>query len=83
LLSAPATYVESGAPIEAFQEELREAGPGSVQTYARFMLHLAPEDVVELDRRICVVLDTYVETEHTRLDRPALGGLFVLHRLAE
>jgi DNA-binding transcriptional ArsR family regulator len=71
------------APIEAFQEELREAGPGSVQTFARFTLHLSPEDVAALDRRILAVLDEYVETEDQRLEQPAHGGIIVLHRLLE
>lgn len=71
------------APIQAFQEELREAGPDSVQTYARFSLHLSPEEVAELDRRILKVLDEYIQTDHLRLDRPALGGIVLLHRLAE
>src|SRR5262249_25365242 len=35
----------SFTPIEAFQEELREAGPDSVQLTTRFTLHLSPEDV--------------------------------------
>ena len=70
------------APIEAFQDELREAGPDSVPTYERFVLHLSPEDVEELDRRILAILDEYVETDDQRLDRPAHGGIFVLHRLA-
>src|SRR5260370_28863706 len=30
------------APIEAFEAELREAGPASVRTYERVTLHLAP-----------------------------------------
>lgn len=71
------------APIAAFQEELREAGPESVQTYARFMLHLSPEDVVELDRRILAVLDEYIETDDQRRDQPAHGGMVIVHRLAE
>jgi DNA-binding transcriptional ArsR family regulator len=70
------------APIEAFQDELREAGPESVQTYARFMLHLSPEDVEELDRRILAVLDEYIETDDQRRDLPAHGGIVVVHRLA-
>lgn len=74
---------ERFAPIEAFQEELREAGPGSVQLFERFMLHLSPEDVEALDRRILAILDEYIETDDQRLDRPALGGIVVLHRLAE
>lgn len=71
------------APIEAFQDELREAGPGSVKTFARFTLHLSPEDVEALDRRILAILDEYIETDDQRLDQPALGGIIVLHRLAE
>jgi DNA-binding transcriptional ArsR family regulator len=71
------------APIEAFQAELREAGPGSVRTYARFMLHLSEEEVRELDRRLLEVLDEYIQTDHQRLDRPALGGIVVLHQLAD
>jgi DNA-binding transcriptional ArsR family regulator len=70
------------APIAAFQDELREAGPESVQTFARFLLHLSPEEVVELDRRILEVIDEYIETDHERLDRPAHNGLVILHRLA-
>jgi DNA-binding transcriptional ArsR family regulator len=71
------------APIEAFQAELREAGPGSVRTYARFMLHLSEAEVRELDRRLLEVLDEYIQTDHERLDRPALGGIVVLHQLAD
>lgn len=85
-LSWPPVDEESGypsAPIEAFQEELREAGPNAVQAYARLALHLSREDVAELDRRICAVLDEYVETDDQRLDQPMHGGIFVLHRLAK
>ncbi|MFD9892909.1 ArsR/SmtB family transcription factor [Amycolatopsis sp. NPDC059027] len=71
------------APVEAFQEELREAGPEQVQAYERFLLHLSPEDVAELDRRILEVLDEYVSTDDQRRDRPAVNGIFLLHRLAE
>ena len=71
------------APVQAFQDELREAGPASVQLFERFVLHLSPEDVEELDRRILAILDEYVETDDQRLDRPALGGIVALHRLAD
>jgi DNA-binding transcriptional ArsR family regulator len=73
----------SMAPIQAFQAELREAGPGSIQTFARFMLHLSEAEVRELDRRLLEVLDEYIQTDHQRLDRPALGGIVVVHQLAE
>ncbi|MEU4441720.1 winged helix-turn-helix domain-containing protein [Actinosynnema sp. NPDC050801] len=75
--------VPSTAPLEAFQEELREAGPESVRTYARFALHLSPEDVVELDRRISAVLDEYVATDEQRRHLPLHGGFVVVHRLKE
>jgi predicted ArsR family transcriptional regulator len=77
------TDESSLATIEAFQAELREAGPGSVRTFARFMLHLSEEDVRELDRRLLAVLDEYIQTDHQRMDRPALGGIIVLHQLAD
>lgn len=71
------------APLEAFEAELREAGPDSVQTFERFSLHLSPDELVEFDRRIIAVLDEYIETDHLRSDRPALGGMFVIHKLAD
>jgi DNA-binding transcriptional ArsR family regulator len=70
------------APVDAFQQELAEAGPASVATYARFSLHLSAEDVAELDRRIVAVIDEYVETDAERLHLPAHGGIFLLHRAA-
>ena len=68
------------APVEAFQQELAEAGPASIASYARFALHLSPEDVAELDRRIVAVIDEYVETDTERAHLPAHGGIFLLHR---
>ena len=70
------------APVDAFQQELAEAGPSSIATYARFSLHLSPEDVAELDRRIVAVLDEYIETDAERAHLPAHGGMFLLHRSA-
>jgi DNA-binding transcriptional ArsR family regulator len=68
-------------PIEAFQDELREAGPDSLMAMARFMLHLSPEDVEELEQRILAILDEYIETDEQRRDQPAHGGMVVIHRL--
>ena len=82
-LSAPLEDLDLShglAPVEAFQQELAEAGPASVATYARFSLHLSPEDLAELDRRIVAVLDEYVETDAERSHLPAHGGIFLLHR---
>jgi DNA-binding transcriptional ArsR family regulator len=71
------------APLEVFQAELDEAGLDSVQIYERFMLHLSPDELAELDRRILAVLDEYIASDDERLDRPALGGIFLMHRLAD
>ncbi len=71
------------SPIGAFQEELEEAGPESVSTTARFVLHLSHEQIEELDRKILAVLDEYIDSDHQRQDQPAHGGIFILHRLAE
>jgi DNA-binding transcriptional ArsR family regulator len=69
------------APIEIFQEEIRAAGPESVAVHEKFLLHLSLDEVEELDRRILAVLDEYVATDHERRDRPAVGGIFVLHHV--
>jgi DNA-binding transcriptional ArsR family regulator len=85
-LDGPLLDADTGsaaAPVEAFQQELREAGPESVRTYARFVLHLSDEEVAELDRRIVAVLDEYVATDGQRADRPAYAGAFLLHRPAD
>jgi DNA-binding transcriptional ArsR family regulator len=71
------------APFEAFEAELREAGPESVWTSNRFTLHLSAQELDELECRILAVLDEYVESDHLRLDRPALGGIFIVHKLAD
>lgn len=71
------------APVEAFQQELREAGTESVRAFSRFVLHLSDEEVAELDRRIVAVLDEYVATEDQRRDRPVYSGAFLLHRAAD
>lgn len=71
------------SPIEAFSDELREAGPESIQTFSRFALHLSTEDAEELDRRILAVLDGYVATDQDRQDQPVHGGIYVLHRLRD
>jgi DNA-binding transcriptional ArsR family regulator len=71
------------APLDAFSDELREAGPGSVKKWSRFALHLSPADAEELALRIVAVLDEFVATDSQRADRPVHGGIFVLHRLAE
>ena len=71
------------SPIEAFEQELAEAGPESVAFSTRITLHLSAAEAAELDRKLLAVLDPYVETDAERLDRPALGGMIVFHRLAD
>jgi DNA-binding transcriptional ArsR family regulator len=68
------------APLAAFADELREAGPAAITAFERFTLHLSPGDLAELERRILAVLDEFVRTEVQRADQPAHGGIFVLHR---
>jgi DNA-binding transcriptional ArsR family regulator len=70
------------SPVQTFQEELREAGPESVEVYDRFALHLSPEQVTELERRVLAVLDEYVATDDQRRDQQPYGGMFLLHRPA-
>lgn len=78
------TDVETrNSPVGAFQAELEEAGPDSIRTTARFVLHLSPEQIEELDRKILAVLDGYIDSDSERLDQPAHGGMFILHRLAQ
>ncbi|AOS64116.1 winged helix-turn-helix domain-containing protein [Actinoalloteichus hymeniacidonis] len=85
-LDGPLTDVEPTsryAPIQAFQEELREAGPDSVEVYARFAFHLGQRDREELDRRIQAVLDEFVETDAQRRDQPLYNGIMILHRMPD
>jgi DNA-binding transcriptional ArsR family regulator len=71
------------APIDALKDELNEAGTDSVRAFARFALHLSPEDAATLSSRVLAIIDEYLETEGQRLDRPAHGGIIVLHQLAD
>ena len=71
------------APLDAFRDELREAGSDAITHLSRFVLHLSPEEAATLSRRVQAVLDEYVETDAERRAHPAHGGIFVLHRLAE
>lgn len=70
----------SATLLEAFQQELDEAGAATIESSSRFVLHLSPEQLEEFANRILAVLDEYVETDGQRRDQPAHGGLFVLHR---
>lgn len=83
--STPVLSLPGGAlaPIQAFQDELHEAGPESVEKISRMVLHLSPAEAEELATRLVAIFDEYAASDHRRLDRPAHGGIFVLHRLAD
>jgi DNA-binding transcriptional ArsR family regulator len=83
--STPAGELPGGAmaPLEAFREELAETGPASISTMSRFVLHLSTEDLDALTGRIQDILDEYIGTDADRVDKPAHGGLFVMHRLSD
>ncbi len=67
------------APVEAFRQELGEAGPDALASLSRFVLHLSEENLKDVVDRIHEVLNEYIATDGDRLDEPAYGGLFVLH----
>ena len=71
------------APIEAFREELTEAGPDAIASLSRFVLHLSEGDAEDLITRISAVLNEYTASDRLRSDQPAYGGIFVLHRSAD
>jgi DNA-binding transcriptional ArsR family regulator len=72
------------AMVDAFRAELTEAGPESVESSSRFVLHLDRAGREEMMERIQEILDEYAATDDERRaeDQPRLGGLFVLHRLS-
>lgn len=68
------------APLEAFREELAEAGPDALASLSRFVLHLSDADAEDVATRIHAVLSEYMDSDRQRPDQPAYGGIFVLHR---
>lgn len=72
------------AMLDAFRAELTEAGPESVESSSRFVLHLDEAARNEMLQRIQEILDEYEATDDERRieDQPRFGGLFVLHQLA-
>lgn len=73
------------AMLDAFSAEFAEAGPESVESSSRFSLHLDADAREEMLDRIISILDEYQATddERRRSGQPQLGGLFVLHRIAQ
>lgn len=73
------------AMFDAFRAELAEAGPESVETSSRFVLHLDEAARDQMSQRIQEILDEYAGSDQERRseNQPRLGGLFVLHRLAD
>lgn len=71
------------APVEAFREELTEAGPEALASLSRFVLHLSEADAEDLITRIHALLNEYTQSDHERLGSPAYGGIFALHRSSD
>lgn len=71
--------------LEAFTAEVAEAGPESVESSSRFVLHLDESAREEMMQRIQDILDEYEANDEERSNsgHPRLGGLFVLHRQAD
>ncbi|MEQ4518407.1 winged helix-turn-helix domain-containing protein [Pseudarthrobacter sp. B907] len=71
------------APVEAFREELAEAGPDALASLSRFVLHLSEADAEDLLTRIHAVLNEYTASDRQRSEQPPYGGIFVLHRSSD
>lgn len=80
--------VDSGdatlAMLDAFRAELAEAGPTSVESSSRFVLHLDDAERGEMMQRIQDIIDEYASTDDARQSGGAdrFGGIFMVHRLA-
>lgn len=72
------------AMVDAFRAELAEAGPKSIRSSSRFVLHLDDRIREEMLERIQALLDEYEATDDERRAerQPRFGGLFVIHQLA-
>jgi DNA-binding transcriptional ArsR family regulator len=72
------------AMVDAFHAEFTEAGPESVESSSRFVLHLDQTSREEMMERIQEILDQYTATDAERRaqNQPRVGGLFILHRLS-
>lgn len=73
------------AMFDAFRAELAEAGPESVESSSRFVLHLDAAEREDMMERIQVILDEYTSTDDERraAKHARVGGIFVLHRTAD
>lgn len=72
------------AMVDAFRAELAEAGPESIKSSSRFVLHLDDTAREEVMERIQAILDEYEATDDQRRaeHQQRFGGLFVIHALA-
>ncbi|QDW30338.1 winged helix-turn-helix transcriptional regulator [Arthrobacter sp. KBS0702] len=71
------------APVDAFREELTDAGPDALASLSRFVLHLSESDAEDLLTRVHAVLSEYTASDRQRSEQPAYGGIFVLHRSSD
>lgn len=58
------------APLRLFWQELLTGQARDVATFATFLLHLTPADVVELDHQLLDVMDQWVMSDADRRSNP-------------
>jgi DNA-binding transcriptional ArsR family regulator len=70
--------------LQAFREELAEAGYDSMAEMSRFHLHLSDDELQTFITRLTLLLDEYRLADPPRQAQgaPSYGGLVALHRLA-
>lgn len=73
------------APLNAFRQELLEAGVDSAVELTRFMIHLDDDDLAKFVEEFTTLIDRFVETDSRRaeLGAPGYGAFFAVHRLRE
>lgn len=75
--------VDGGLPmVDAFLEELADAGTDSVVHASRFVLHLDDAEREVFASRIQTILDEYTASDDARRESgsPAFSGISLLHR---
>jgi DNA-binding transcriptional ArsR family regulator len=80
----PQTDDEALPMLDAFNDELAEAGHQSIAQLTTFHLHLEEEDVARFIERYLGVLEEFVGEDDERRENgaPEYGGIVVLHRMA-
>jgi DNA-binding transcriptional ArsR family regulator len=70
--------------VEAFLDELADAGPDSLAQASRFVLHLDDAELKVFGERIQTILDEFTASDDARREAgsPAFSGITLLHRSA-